>query len=61
MAIHFSARKSRESVLRFSFKLPGVDQKFDLWGEMAWEGDGDQAGVRFKDLTPASVTALAIG
>ncbi|MGA9526871.1 MAG: PilZ domain-containing protein [Terriglobales bacterium] len=51
MALHFSARKSRESVLRFSFKLPGVDLKFDVWGEMAWEGEGEQAGVRFKDLT----------
>jgi DNA-binding response OmpR family regulator len=58
MAIHFSARKSRESVLRFSFKLPGIDFKFDVWGEMAWEGDGDQAGVRFKDLTADQRNAL---
>ncbi|MFZ0481460.1 MAG: PilZ domain-containing protein [Terriglobales bacterium] len=58
MALHFSARKSKESVLRFSFKLPGIDAKFDVWGEMAWEGEGDQAGVRFKDLTADQRNAL---
>lgn len=58
MAIRFKGRKSRESVLRFSFALPGVEQKLDVWGEMAWEGDGEQAGVRFKDPTPAHRTIL---
>jgi DNA-binding response OmpR family regulator len=58
MAVHFSGRKSKESVLRFSFCLPGTDSKFDLWGEMAWESNGDQAGVRFRDLTATQRTAL---
>jgi hypothetical protein len=37
--------------LRFSLKLPGLSQKLDIYGELAWEGAGDQAGVRFKDAT----------
>ncbi|MGB9234700.1 MAG: PilZ domain-containing protein, partial [Terriglobales bacterium] len=51
MALKFNGRKSKESVLRLSFALPGHDYKFEIWGEMAWETTGDQAGVRFKDLT----------
>ncbi len=53
MAVKFSGRKSRESVVRFSFQLPGLDHHFEIWGEMAWEANADQAGVRFKDLAPS--------
>jgi hypothetical protein len=31
--------------------LPGVSQKLEIQGELAWEGNGDQAGVRFKNAT----------
>lgn len=49
MAIQFSGPVPKESTLRFSLQLPGMPQKLDIYGELAWEGSGDQAGVRFKD------------
>ena len=51
MAIQFTNRVARESVLHFALELPGMDRKLEIWGEMAWEGHGDQAGVRFKNVT----------
>ncbi len=51
MAIQFSGRVAKESPLRFSLDLPGMDGKLELHGDLAWEGDGDKAGVRFKDAT----------
>ena len=51
MAIQFSGRVAKESPLRFSLDLPGMDAKLELHGDLAWEGNGDQAGVRFKDAT----------
>lgn len=50
MAIHFTDRVPQESSLRFSLDLPGMKQKLEIKGELAWEGDGDRAGVRFKDI-----------
>ncbi|MFI5103037.1 MAG: PilZ domain-containing protein [Terriglobales bacterium] len=51
MAIQFSGRVAKENSLRFSLELPGMNQKLEIYGEMAWEGNGDQAGVRFKNAT----------
>src|SRR5580658_891894 len=51
MAIQFSGRVAKESPLRFSLELPDASEKLDIYGELAWEGNGDQAGVRFKDAT----------
>ena len=51
MAIQFTGRVPRESDLRFSLALPGITDKLDLWGELAWEGGGDRAGVRFTNVT----------
>jgi hypothetical protein len=58
MALKFTGRKSKESVIRLSFQLPGLNHQFEIWGEMAWEANGDQAGVRFKDPTPEQRAAL---
>ena len=58
MAIQFTGRVAKESLLRFSFDLPGLDQKLEIWGELAWGGSGDRAGVRFKDVTDAQHTTL---
>ena len=49
MAIQFSGRVPKENVLRFSFELPGTKQALEIYGELAWEGADEQAGVRFKD------------
>ncbi len=51
MAIQFKDRIAKESSLRFSLELPGLNEKLDLQGELAWEGHGQQAGVRFNDVT----------
>jgi DNA-binding response OmpR family regulator len=51
MAIQFTGRVAKENSLRFSLDLPGMDGKLELHGELAWEGNGDHAGVRFKDAT----------
>src|SRR5260221_4483289 len=51
MSIQFAGRVAKENALRFTLELPGVDEKLELQGEVAWEGNGDQAGVRFKDVT----------
>jgi c-di-GMP-binding flagellar brake protein YcgR len=51
MAIQFSDRVPKEPSLRFSLELPGMDHKLEIHGEVAWEGNGDQAGVRFKNAT----------
>ena len=58
MAIQFTGRVAKENLLRFSFDLPGLNQKLEIWGELAWEGGGDRAGVRFKDVTDAQHTIL---
>ena len=58
MAIQFTGRIAREATLRFSLELPGLDQRLDIYGEMAWEGGGDHAGVRFKDVTEAQRSTL---
>ena len=51
MAIQFSGRTPKENPLRFSLTLPGAGPGLELEGELAWEGNGGQAGVRFKDAT----------
>src|ERR1700687_61522 len=51
MAFYFFGRVAKENSLRFALELPGMDQKLEIYGELAWEGNGDQAGVRFKDTT----------
>jgi hypothetical protein len=51
MAIQFSGRVAKENSLRFSLELPGVEQKLEIHGELAWEGNSAQAGVRFKNAT----------
>ncbi|MGB6632804.1 MAG: PilZ domain-containing protein [Terriglobales bacterium] len=51
MAIQFSGRVAKENLLRFSLELPGTKQMIEISGELAWEGNGAQAGVRFKNAT----------
>jgi hypothetical protein len=58
MAIQFSGRVAREPALRFALELPGMDRKLEIYGELAWEGNGDQAGVRFKNATDEQRYAL---
>lgn len=50
MAIRFTSRKAKERMLRFSFALPGTEQKVEVWGDIAWEGADEQVGIRFQNL-----------
>jgi DNA-binding response OmpR family regulator len=58
MAIQFSGRAARENSLRFTLELPGMSQKLEIDGELAWGGHGNQAGVRFKDASDEQRCAL---
>jgi DNA-binding response OmpR family regulator len=49
MAIKFSRRATKENQLHFSLELPGMDQRLEIDGDLAWEGSDGQAGVRFKN------------
>jgi DNA-binding response OmpR family regulator len=51
MAIRFSGRAAKESPLRFSLALPGASGALDIYGELAWGGSDDHAGVRFKNAS----------
>jgi len=59
MAIQFLGRvpKNEES-LRFSLDLPGVNEKLELTGELAWEGKSEQAGVRFTEATEEQIKII---
>jgi DNA-binding response OmpR family regulator len=63
MAIQFSERAQKENSLRFSFELPGMTSPgmghiVEIHGELAWEGDGARAGVRFVNATDEQRHAL---
>jgi len=63
MAIQFTGRKAKENSMRFAFELPSVSdksvhEKFELAGELAWEGDEYRAGVRFKDVSDSQRSSL---
>lgn len=51
MAIQFSGRIAKEPALRFTLELPGMERKLEINGELAWKGNGYQAGVRFKNAS----------
>jgi DNA-binding response OmpR family regulator len=63
MAIQFSERVAKENSLRFSFELPGMISQgmghiVEIHGELAWEGGGARAGVRFVNATDEQRNAL---
>src|ERR1700687_5273245 len=49
MAMQFSDRVPKETSLRFYLELPGMEQKLEIYGEVAWGGNGEQGGGRFKN------------
>jgi DNA-binding response OmpR family regulator len=58
MAIQFGDRPVNERSLLFSLELPGLREVLLVNGELAWEGQGDQAGVRFQDVTEQQLSIL---
>lgn len=37
--------------MRLRFTLPGTDLQLECLGELAWQNPGNQAGIRFRDLS----------
>ena len=60
MAIQFSGRAAKEKSLHFLLDLPGMNEKLELQGELAWGGNGTEAGVRFKDVTEKQRSMLRL-
>ncbi len=58
MAIQFPGPLPKDNALRFSLELPGMDRRFDVEGELAWEGHQAQAGVRFKSISEEQLQTL---
>ncbi len=58
MAIQFAQRFVNEASLRFLLELPGLNQRLELRGEVAWEGQANHTGVRFRDITEEQQNTL---
>jgi c-di-GMP-binding flagellar brake protein YcgR len=52
MAIQPSTRPKRMGAMSVQFTLPGTAQVVKCMGEVAWENNGRQTGVRFVDMSP---------
>jgi c-di-GMP-binding flagellar brake protein YcgR len=59
IAIHMPAGRRRPSGRwQLVFTLPGSGASFEIPAEMAWEGSGSQAGVRFQQVPPETAQSL---
>src|SRR5580692_5901452 len=52
MSLKLSRRAQKPGPMRVKFTLPGTDHDIECAAEVAWEGDGSQAGIRFANLSP---------
>src|SRR5580698_7898358 len=52
MSLKVSRRAQDSGPMRIKFTLPGTDHTIECVAEVAWEGDGSQAGIRFANLPP---------
>ncbi len=51
MSLKLSRHAQKSGPLRVKFVLPGTDHAIECAAEVAWEGDGSQAGIRFANLS----------
>jgi len=58
MAIQFADRFVSENPLRFTLELPGMPEKLEIEGEVAWGGANAQAGVRFRGMAEDQIFDL---
>ena len=58
MAVQFPGPLPKETSLRFTLDLPGMNLKLEVEGELAWGGHRAQAGVRFKGLSEDQLQTL---
>jgi len=52
MSIELSRRAQNSGPMHIKFALPGTEHDIECAAEVAWEGCGPQAGIRFVDLSP---------
>jgi len=52
MSLKLSRRNKNSRPMRIKFALPGTDDSIECAAEVAWEGGGAQAGIRFVNLSP---------
>jgi len=52
MSLKLSRRAQTSAPMRAKFTLPGTDDSVECAAEVAWEGDGAQAGIRFVNMSP---------
>jgi c-di-GMP-binding flagellar brake protein YcgR len=58
MAVSCSGHSRPGGRCQAVFTLPGTKDTLELPAEFAWEGTGDQAGVRFLDVPPVAANQL---
>jgi len=52
MSLRLARRAEDSGPIRIKFTLPGTDNNIECAAEVAWEGGGPQAGIRFVNLSP---------
>ncbi|HXM22050.1 MAG TPA: PilZ domain-containing protein [Terriglobales bacterium] len=52
MSLQLSRCAQSAGPMRIKFNLPGTDDSIECAAEVAWEGGGPQAGIRFVHLPP---------
>lgn len=58
MAVNIPRRRRPTGRWQISFTLPGTDAALEVPAEFAWEGTGDQVGLRFKNVSPEATRLL---
>jgi len=58
MAVKVAHRRRPTGRWQIAFTLPGTDTALELPAEFAWEGNSEQAGLRFQSLTPQDMSKL---
>jgi len=51
MSLRLARRAEDSGPMRIKFTLPGTEHNLECVTEVAWEGDGSQAGIRFVNLS----------
>ncbi len=58
MAVNVQRGRRPTGRWQIAFTLPGTQTSLELPAEFAWEGTGDQAGLRFQQISPEATRHL---
>lgn len=58
MAVKIARGRRPTGRWQIAFSLPGTPISLELAAEFAWEGTGDQAGLRFQQISPEATRQL---